>query len=110
MRRVANELLEKHVRFVQGFFASDVEPRPLDLMGLDALPLVKPLDKAAWLIRIVPGRDVGCEERHDLAREVVKRDPSEGALRVRGLFLERGDHSRQDDGRGRPLVDVGAGK
>src|SRR4029077_11072347 len=44
---------ESFVRFFECFFAADVEPPPLNLKRVDWFAGVKPLQKPAWLVRVV---------------------------------------------------------
>ena len=55
------------VRFFQRFLAANVQPLPGDLERVHTLARIKPLQEPARLIWIIPGREVGGEERQDSA-------------------------------------------
>jgi hypothetical protein len=62
---------ESPVRFLQRFFAANVEPRSLDLVRLNRCLPVEPLNESARLVEVVSCRSVGRKHRNCFAGKVI---------------------------------------
>ena len=49
------------------------------------------MDEAAWLVRIIPGGDIGREKRQHLARKIIERDSGHRIFRFGRLLFESRD-------------------
>src|SRR5947208_6984601 len=73
---------ENGVRILQCFFASDIEPFPLDLVRLYWFTRVEPLHEPARLIGVIAGCKVRGQEREDRGRVIVNGDCGQGSARL----------------------------
>ena len=57
------DLRENFVCFFQSFLAADIKPLARDLEGVDRFARIKPLQKTARLVRIIPRGEISREQR-----------------------------------------------
>src|SRR6478672_6862341 len=73
---------------LQRFFASDIEPFPLDLVRLYWLTRVEPLHEPARLIGVIASCKVRGQKREDRRRVRVKGDCGQGSARRLWFLLQ----------------------
>src|SRR5579872_4851449 len=85
--KTSSQLLEDSIGFFQTFLLANVKPDSGDAPSVNGRARIEPLNQPARLVGVVAFGDVFLNQRKRRLGVKIKRDASDGAGRVLGLFF-----------------------